>query len=217
MGPLNNARHELFSVLVAKGAGTVPHCYREAGFNPKDERNAISASSRLLMSVDVAARVAELKAEFVESARIGFSVTTTDVARKLWEMADYNVADIFNIVTTGKGNAAKQRLLVKDTKQWPEAMLRTCQGVKVNADGSIVVLLPDRRLPAIKVGEHLGMFQGESANQIPPGRPPGITNNGTMVFVDAPRSESIAEWSARIERERGVKQIEHKGNGVKSP
>lgn len=205
MPELENARRELFAVLVARGKGTESECYAQAGFKAKNDRVARSCASRLLATANISDRVQELKTQFAQAVTAGLAVTTTDVARHLWQLSNYDVTDVLKLETTGRGKARRQRLIVKDTKDWPEAMRRTCQGLKVAPDGSVQVLLPDRRTPATKVGEHLGMFQGEQANTLVDN-----SQHRTMVYVDAPRHETAEEWERRVAKQRGMKLIEGK-------
>lgn len=208
MTELANARWELFAVLVARGKGTEADCYIQAGFKAATNGTARASASKLLAKSNIRDRVTELQAQFAESVKAGLAVTTTDVARRLWQLANYNVTDVFSIESTGKGRARRQRVLIKDTKDWPEELQRTCQGIKVAADGAIQVMLPIRAQPAVMVGKHLGMFQGEAAGDLP-GNGLTYNDNRTMVYVDAPRTETAEEWQARVAKQRGL-QIEGK-------
>lgn len=204
MPELANARHELFAVLVARGQRTEEQCYIQAGYGANGAR---ANASRLIAKDSVRGRITELQAQFAESVKIGLAVTTIDVARHLWQLSHYDVRDVFAIETSGRGRRRRQRVVIRDTKDWPDALAHTCQGIKIAADGSIQVLLPIRQQPGVMVGKHLGMFQGESAGDLPSA---GLTynDNRTMVYVDAPRTETKEQWQARVAKERGMKLVE---------
>ena len=42
------------------------------------------------------------------------------------------------------------------------------------------------------------MFQGESAGSVPARQTTGNDNRTTLVYVDAPRHETMEEWQARV-------------------
>jgi phage terminase small subunit len=62
---LNNAKHEHFAHLVAKGE-TPPKAYVKSGFS---ERGAAQSANRLLKNADVSARIAQLRKSIEEPAR----------------------------------------------------------------------------------------------------------------------------------------------------
>lgn len=226
MPALTDARQEAFCreyVAKAKEPGkTDVDCFRAAGFIAKTQRSAEVGASRLLSYDEIKKRIAELQATVadavVKAVIDELRITTVDVARKMWGLADFDISTIMNVVTetVGRGRSAKavQRFVIKDTALWPKEALRLVQGFRIGADGTILAVLGDRRQAAKLVGEHLGMFQGETGNL--GGTPPrGDTINNTVnVYVDKPPPETFDQWAARIERQRGIKQIEHSGNGV---
>lgn len=62
---LNNAKHEHFAHLIAKGE-TPPKAYVKSGFS---ERGAAQSANRLLKNADVSERIAQLRKSIEEPAR----------------------------------------------------------------------------------------------------------------------------------------------------
>lgn len=219
MPALDDARQEAFCrEIVSRAPGkTDTACYWAAGYTAKTERIASAAASRLLASVSIKERIAELRAPIAAAVAEELRITTVDVARKVWGLADFDISTIMNVVTetVGRGKSAKsvQRFVIKDTALWPKEALRLVQGFRIAADGTILAVLGDRRQAAKLVGEHLGMFQGETGN-LGGATPRGDTINNTQVnvYVDKPPPETFDQWADRVERQRGIKQIS--GNGV---
>lgn len=84
MPQLENARHERFARLVAAG-DPASTAYTEAGYAAKTDRSAESAGSRLLSNVEVASRIAEIRAELERAAQKAATVTKEWVVEKLRE------------------------------------------------------------------------------------------------------------------------------------
>lgn len=78
-GPLKNARHEKFAQELAKGKSKLG-AYKAAGYEPDG-----GAATRLSMNVNVAARVAQLKAKAAERV----IVTVADLAQQLDEDREF--------------------------------------------------------------------------------------------------------------------------------
>lgn len=208
MPALDNARYELFSVLVAKGAADQAECYRRAGFKPGSQSAAEMGASRLIRVDQVAGRVAELKASFEAAARTAIAVTTTDIITTLDGIARYDIGDIMDWKWRGKG--ARRRLVaeVKDLKDISPRARLGIKSVTVGADGAMKLTFSDRVQASRLIGQHLGMFQDESA-----GGTTIIDNSRTTLFVDAPAAESVEDWQARVLKQRGMKLVEGKSGG----
>lgn len=84
MPQLENARHERFARLVAAG-DPASRAYTEAGYAVKTDRSAESAGSRLLSNVEIACRIAEIRAELERAAQKSALVTKEWVVEKLRE------------------------------------------------------------------------------------------------------------------------------------
>ncbi|MCC7273695.1 MAG: terminase small subunit, partial [Alphaproteobacteria bacterium] len=84
MPELPSIRHERFARRVAGGA-TPADAYVEAGYSPRNGTVATSAANRLLTTPDVAARVAEIKAEIEGAAQKAAIVSREWVLARLRE------------------------------------------------------------------------------------------------------------------------------------
>lgn len=86
MPQLENVRHEKFARLVAAGE-PASKAYVDAGYAASTDRSAESAGSRLLSNVEVAARIAEIRAELEQAAQKAATVTKEWIVEKLRENA----------------------------------------------------------------------------------------------------------------------------------
>lgn len=200
MSELDNARHELFAALVAFGKATPAEAYLKAGYKAKDERVASAAATRLLKHVNVKARIAELQAGRVER----LNIETTDVVRWLHAVAAFDIRKVVEWKTV-KGQL---KVTLVPSAKIDETTAMAIKGIKVLPTGGFEVIFKESAAARL-LGMHLGMFQGESAGSVNAGTTI-IDNSKNVTYIDAPRRESVEEWQARIERERGPKQIEAK-------
>lgn len=203
-GELENARHELFAVLLAQGKPQ-SEAYKLAGYKADKPSSAEQGGSRLSRNLKVAERVAELKAQWAEQA----GITTTDVIRGLAAIA---FADPRKVMSWGqkvvgrrktksgkmtKGKTLAELVLVS-SKDLDDDVASAVKEVSITADGRLSLKMHDKLPALVKLGEHLGMFQGESAEKA------GTTiynDNRSVTFVDAPRRETVEEWQERVARE----------------
>lgn len=84
MPQLENVRHEKFARLVAAGE-PASKAYVDAGYAASTDRSAESAGSRLLSNVEVASRIAEIRAELERAAQKAATVTKEWIVEKLRE------------------------------------------------------------------------------------------------------------------------------------
>jgi hypothetical protein len=190
MPELENARHELFAVLIAQGKGSEGDCYMKAGYTAKSMAVASAGASRLLKTVKVCTRVQELKAMWAKEA----GITTIHVLRWLQAIASFDPRNLLVWNTDSKGNTT---IDVKPSHEIDDATALAIRSIKHGPHGLEFTF--EARQPAIvKLGEHLGMFTGESAE----GGNLAHTDPRSIIYVDAPRGEPVEEWQARVHRER---------------
>ena|SRR5690242_17458135 len=198
-GPLANPRHELFSVLVARGELTQPECYLKAGYKCSRKSAEVNAA-RLLGSADTGCRgrVAELQAMWAKHA----GVTTTDVIRWARAIASFDLRKAMSWKTDRRGRL-KVRLVDSDKLDDDTAL--ALRGLRLTANGPEFIT-HEKSAMITRLGEHMGMFQGENAGNVTM-----ADNSQHVVYVDAPQHETAAEWQARVARERGIELVEGKG------
>lgn len=208
MAELKNARQEKFAQLVA-GGKPQGGSYIEAGYSVKgkdQEKQANALGARLAANDRVSARIAELRAAATAVAVERLNVQTTDIVRLLYDRATFDPASILGWRTIQKGKQKGHRVfVVKDLDDVPLAARRQIKTVRFTGDE--VLLTFHDSMPAVRLlGEHMGMFQGESA---PPAGGTIINDNRQQVFVDAPKPESVEEWQARV-----MKRLAAAGNAA---
>ena len=184
MTVLGNPKHERFVVLVAQGK-SYGLAYSEAGYSVQNPATAFKLGSRLAKKDDVRMRLQEIAAQS--------GLTTTDVAALLRERAYF---DLRSVITWKTNRHGRTRPLVRDSDDLTEAQARQIKSVKFDGRGGVHFQFHDQ-LPAQELlGKHLGMWQGESADITPV----VIEQKQQLVFVDAPRHETVEEWQARVSK-----------------
>lgn len=207
MPELQNARHELFAVLIAKGTeDSQMAAYRKAGYKPKSDEGAMVGASQLIRQVKVAARIAELQKLWAKEA----GIETTDVLRGLAAIAfsDPRRAMSWGHRKARKGHKGKGDPFVEAiaSGEIDDATAAAIKKFTITPSGAVLIELHDKAPALIKLGEHLGMFQGETAG----GAPVNIDNR-SVTYIEAPRNESVEDWQRRVaSRGLGPKVLEHK-------
>jgi len=183
MGNLNNIRRERFCHAICQNK-TAAEAYRLAGYKAATQHTAEANGHRLMRNDEVFRRIVELRAPIIAEMEL----TTTTILRRLATIAHGDLGDVMvwgpNYVHAVPSDqlTPEQRFMIAEIKQLPE--------------GSVVVRLRDP-VPALKLlGNHMGLFSGESAT--PPAS--GKTCDSTLVYVDTPPPETAEQWEARQRR-----------------
>jgi hypothetical protein len=97
-------------------------------------------------------------------------------------------------------------MTLKDAGKLPPDVWLAIRSIKqIPTTGMLEMTFQDRLPAIVKIGEHLGMFSGESAER-------GTVNieaSQQIVYVDAPRHETVEEWKARVSAQRlGLNSVE---------
>ena len=205
---LPNVRQESFAQAIC--AGTLPgEAYRVAGYKVKNDATASACGSRMLINAKVAARIAELR----QIALAANEVTTTRIVRELARIAFADPRKVLrwgnNVIQIEEGEAGPEgknrtwavinhQFHLFNSSELGDDAAAAISEIKHTADGSITVKFHPKLPALVKLGEHMGLFTGESV------APPATTinsDNRTLVYVDRPPDETAEQWEAR-QRER---------------
>jgi hypothetical protein len=162
--------------------------------------------------VAVESRVKELRARWAEEGTDNLQITTTDVLRQLWEASCFDPAEVYDWwwvpnrngkrgpgqhgapIMLGPGGPGRMYCRVKDIHDIPLRARRQIKSVRF--DGRYVHLtFHDPSSARRLVGEHLGMWQGESQNA-----PVVVDNSQHVTFVDTARHETPEQWQERVQK-----------------
>jgi phage terminase small subunit len=168
MAALKNSKHELFAQAIIEGCSG-RDAYLAAGYSAQPAA-ADAAASRLLKSVKVAARVAELKAAAARAS----TVTAAKVLDELGKIAFANMLDYmragpdgdpyldFSKLTRDQA-AALTEVTVEDFKDGRGEDARNVRKVRFK--------LADKRAALVDLGKHLGLFKEKIEHSGPGGSP----------------------------------------------
>jgi hypothetical protein len=173
--------------------------------------SADKAASWLRMNVKVEARIRDLVARWAEEGTDNLQITTTDVLRQLWEASCFDPAEVYHwywrpnasgrrspgqhgASQLGPGGPGKMICRVKDLLDIPLRARRQIKSVRF--DGyNVHLTFHDPSSARRLVGEHLGMWQGESQNA-----PVVVDNSQHVTFVDTARHETPEQWQERVQK-----------------
>lgn len=129
MPALDNAKHERFAQLLAKGRSQTD-AYREAGY--KGDR---TAASRLSTNVNVIARLAELQSRAADRTVISVASITESLLRIAQKAEDLSESSGLSVARAAQMDVAKLNGLVVDKSVRAEASLEDLLGQLDSLEG----------------------------------------------------------------------------------
>jgi phage terminase small subunit len=172
---LSNIHHEAFCQAICQNTTEI-EAYKLAGYKPKNQKSAVACASRLLTNVKVQARVHEIRQTILAKN----DVTTTRILRELAAIAFANPKRVMkwgtNVISVEENDddgsaqvrmVVKNELLVINSSELDDEVAAAIQEVRRHADGSITVKFHPKLPALVKLGEHMGLFSGESAESRP--------------------------------------------------
>src|SRR5262252_2509904 len=156
MGPLKNNRPERFADAILDGQSATA-AYRSAGYK-SDGHAAEACASKLLRNVDVAARIAELKAKAAEVV----TLTAANVLSELRKLAFANILDYVTIDGEGQPRTDFSGMTRDQAAAVGEITVETRTEQREDAEPAVIVKtrfkLCDKRAALVDLGRHFRLF-----------------------------------------------------------